>query len=368
MKKLTFLALSLVGVSLLTACSSYTNGNELEEEDKYIRPEGVHELADFLTQFDTKYTMITTLNNNVSIVNVDGTIKKSVVDGVEYYEELDDTRYYLYDQSYNTYSIYIESQLQIPFDFLDVKFSDFIEFEESYTLSAEKSLEFNIDSLTVTYDKIMSNILFTTSKDDCIYESFISSGVDLKIPQQTFELKLHGLDEITNFLVDSNYDNYSVITDRTKTSRTELYYSYHTAEYSDYIYFDNNLLIFLWHVILYDNGVPSLISSEYTIEEARIIQVDSFVTLNMFVCDSSDDLYEKLLMSSYDSETNTYIYSSNEEYETFIFNEDYNEIYYDDYNDLRFRHTLYNFGTTTIDDFMHSIPDVSTLGYTNLIK
>lgn len=374
MKKLTILAFVLVGVSLVTACSSYENSNELEEEDKYVRPEGVHELADFLTQFDTKYTMKTTYNGEVSTVNVDANIKKSVINDVEYFEKLEDYRYYLYDQDKSTYSINVTSQLAIPFDFSDVIFSDFIDMlDDSYSLTEEKLLEFDIDSLIVTYDDDESNILFTTTKDDEVYNSFINAGVVLQIPQKDFDLELYGLDEITNFLVDSNFDNYSVITDFDKFNK--LYntkfvdiYAYHTAEYSDYDYYCVDDEVTMWHVVQYVDGEAVIVDQKYDYYWGKVIQKNSFVTLNMFTSTESVDLYNRILLSEYDEETKMYIYASEGILETYKFNNDYTEIVFDDCNDLWLKHTLYKFGTTTLADFDHPVLVPTDLAYVNLIK
>lgn len=380
MKKIILLALSLVGILALSGCSSYVNSNELEEDDKFVRPHGVHELADFIAQFNGQYTMTTSIDGELSVVMVDGDKRKSTINGVSYYEDLNDERYYFYTQTDDAtkHSIYVDRQIETPFDFNDISFSDFeyVEANDTYKLISSKADEFSLEELIVSYDFSNENILFTSVIEgvECA-SSVVKTGV-VDMPNSS-ELSLYNLDKIEDLLINAGHENYSVETNTSKFTGngwSETHTTYHTAQYTFFNRYD---------AVKYNTSYYQLIEYTETDTLLRLTQypdisafnycmTDTFIWLNMFVSTDSRSMYDRLLESSYDEATKSYIYVSDGVEESYTFNDDYTTLTFDDHNVDYFRHIFHDFGTTTTDNFQNYIDNYlssqTSYGYVNLIK
>lgn len=373
MKRIMLLALTLTGILTMTGCTSYENTNPNKEEDKFEIPEGLHSLPNFLERLKGAYEVDIEVNGVVDTIAVDGNYIRSTVDGEKLTQYYEDSRYYSFVENDGEFyrKVIQEEMFTIPFDISIVSYEDFMYDNELdvYVLTDEILIEVGIDSLYVSYDNDIDNIVFNAVIDGdetkLIYNSI-----------NTFEIQEYSIDLYNIDLIYDLFDNnYSYQVNQVEAKIQEYggvsIESFHTREYSDVGYFNRAIPYAKQYFVKYNNdSTADVVTQEGIVTEGESIESYSSFHINMYLYETIDNPYDMLLDSYY--EDGRYIYKTNRTTgvlnRSIKFSEDYKSftMYYIGFSEESYNVTYSNFGNISYNDFMQ-LPEVST-SYVNLKK
>lgn len=395
MKKLLVLSVCVAAICL-TGCTNYENSNELVEGDKLLAPYGIGDFENFISKLNnaTNY-YVTTYNDEIGVQNyqIDGLKKYGYIDDYENFEFFNGGNFELYTTLEGKYikEGFKETSFNvIPFDLKILNIDDFyyVDYSSMYELKQECLEDYNVEGLYITFDDVTEKIVFSSNVDGLYTDySFEINSSCIDIPTE-FELKLEGLDEITNFF-DVGHNSYQTsiyLNDKLHSVGDVVFENFHTPYYSKIGFFhEYTNVCFTGYIEYLDDNEYKFINKygEDTTYVSKIWQ--SSIYFNMFVVETYADIYTLLINSYYDSETEKYCTFSAGLYG--FFNVSFNPFATDVEGDPTFeldftfrvasseepyyfeatcRAEYFNFGNVDYNDFMELSED--TLSYINMIN
>ncbi len=321
MKKILLLIFGVSVSLLLVGCSGdgYNNSNDLEEEENFVIPEGIHSIELFVEQMVNNHTMKINNNGNQRNVYFDGNIRKETILGVDYIEVLEDSRYSFYDLDLNEYSVYLESQLDLDFILSDIVINDFTydANSDSYAMNDDVLSELNLVSLVITYET--EEFIFNVQNDISSYVITFESGIELVEPTSA-NLNLFNLDKVEE-LFDGGYTSYQV---QSKFEYDyEVHFMYHAESYTRHRFGYYDTCSYQAYVEYIDGEATLLYVDKFFNGDYFATVIRSAAYWNEFVCDEVPSTLSIIEKSIYDIDNNCYIYSTENHTETYTFNADY---------------------------------------------